>query len=158
MAVDKNIVVENARIGIRNFSGKATQFAPAGKRSFHWFMDRDLAEQLEQDGWNVRWMTPKNGDDTIPHLEVTVRYNDYPPKVVLVTNRGKTILDEETVGTLDWAEIQNVDMIIRPYNYDFAGRSGTKAFLKTMYVTIVEDELEAKYAEPYVGNDDVPFD
>lgn len=144
--VKSNIVIEDARIGFRNFSGEAGKFNPAGRRNFCVFLDHELGEVLQQDGWNVRWLKPRDEDESEkPYLQVAVSYDNIPPKIVLVTGRGKTLLDESTVNILDWAEIANVDLIIRPYNWSVSGNSGVKAYVKSMYVTLVEDEFESKY-------------
>lgn len=144
--VNKNIVIENARIGFRNFSGKEGRFNPAGRRNFCVFLETDLARELESDGWNVRWLKPRDeNDEDQAYLQVAVSFDNIPPKIILVTRKGKTILEESSVNVLDWAEIENVDVIIRPYNWDVNGKGGVKAYVKTMYVTIVEDEFEEKY-------------
>lgn len=144
--VKSNIVIEDARIGFRNFSGEAGKFNPAGRRNFCVFLEQELGEVLENDGWNVRWLKPKDEDDSpVPYLQVAVSFDNIPPKIVLVTGKGKTLLDESSVNILDWAEIATVDLIIRPYNWSVNGNSGVKAYVKSMYVTIVEDEFESKY-------------
>jgi hypothetical protein len=62
---------------------------------------------------------------------------------------------------VDWAEIENVDLIIRPYNWvihtkNQPDKSGRKAYLQTIYITIFEDDLEIKYKDvPLVGTDDI---
>jgi hypothetical protein len=66
---------------------------------------------------------------------------------VLITSRGRSNLDEHTVSTLDWVDILNVDLIVRPYEWTVNGKSGIKAYLQSIYVTIEEDPLEQKYAE-----------
>lgn len=155
-----NIVVENARIGFRNFSGKEDKFNSAGKRNFCWFIDdKDLAERLKSDGWNVKELRPREPDD-LPqsYLQVAVNYANRPPKIVIVTSGGKNVVSEEEVGMLDWAEISNVDLIITPYHWEFNGRNGIKAYVKSMYITIEEDEFAKKYADtPNDIDDDIPF-
>lgn len=144
--VRSNISIENAVIKFRNFSGKEGKFNPQGRRNFCVFLDEDVAKNLAEDGWNVRWLQSKEeGDPDQAYLQVAVSYDNIPPKITLISSKGKTILTEETVNVLDWAEIKEVDLIIRPYNWDVNGKSGVKAYVKSMYVTIAEDEFEGKY-------------
>ena len=146
--IKNNIVIENARIGFRNFSGVEGKFNPAGRRNFCVFLEKDLAVTLERDGWNVRWLTPRDADEEEQgYIQVAVSYDNIPPKIVLITGKGKTVLDAESVGLLDWAEIKNVDVIIRPYNWTANGKEGVKAYIKSMYVVIAEDEFANKYED-----------
>lgn len=152
MAVNNNITIEGARIVFRNFSGKEGAFNPAGKRNFCVLLDNDLANSLNEDGWNIKWLNPKDEDDEPQaYIQVAVNFGAIPPKIVLVTSTGKQTLDEKTVNILDWAEIANVDVIIRPYNWEITNKKegtkrGVKAYVKAMYVTINEDEFEKKYS------------
>ncbi len=150
--VRDNIIIEGARIGFRNFSGKEGQFNPAGKKNFCVFLEEDLAHKLEEDGWNVRWLQPRDEQEHEQgYLQVAVSFDNIPPKIIMITSGGKTILDDESVGLLDWAEISEIDLIIRPYNWVLHEgtkneKSGVKAYVKSMYVQIVEDEFEKKWA------------
>lgn len=144
------LTIEDARIIFRNFSGNEGRFNAKGDRNFNVLLDDDLADQMIQDGWNIKYLKPREeGDAPQARLEVTVSYNPKtrPPRVVMITSRGRTNLDESTVVILDWAEFETVDLIINPYPWEVNGKSGIKAYLKTIFVTIREDELEKKYAD-----------
>lgn len=132
----------------RNFSGEEGRYNAKGKRNFNVLLTDQEAEAMTADGWNVKWLLPReDGDQPQARLEVSVHYGKNPPRVILITSRGKTPLDESMVSLLDWAEIENVDMIVRPYEWDVNGKTGVKAYLKSIYVTIREDELEMKYRD-----------
>lgn len=142
----KNIAIADAQLFSRNFSGRPGPYNPEGQRNFCVFLSDDIAEQLLEDGWNVKQLQPRDeNEQPRSYIQVKVSYKNIPPKVVLVTSKGKSILDESTVQLLDFAEIENVDVIISPSHWEMNGRTGTAAYLKSIYVTIAEDEFEAKY-------------
>lgn len=143
-----NIVIGNARILFRNFAGQEGNYNPAGNRNFSVCIDDpEFANHLEDEGWNVKYLQPREeGDAPQAFLHVKVGFGKYPPKIVLISNNKKTFLDEDTVEMLDWVEIENVDIIIRPYSYTVRGTSGISAYVKDMYVTMVDDEFSEKYS------------
>ncbi len=151
---DGTVVMENVELIFRNFAGEERKFNDAGIRTFAVKLDNETAAMLAEDDWHVKWLKPKEGDDAEEGTEdqailpVRLRYDrGQPPRVVIITERGRTNLDESSVEMLDWADIQNVDLIVRPYYWDVGGKTGVKAMLKSIYVTIDEDPLEKKYGE-----------
>jgi len=157
--VESNVVIENARIIFRNFSGKEGRYNPAGQRNFALLLEPDIAETLKKDGWNVKYLKPREeGDPEQAYMKVNVAYGGpRDPEIILIAESGKRHLYEETVSMLDWADVKTIDMIISPYNWEVAGKSGVAAYLRKMYITIIEDELASKYnIAPGDVEDDAP--
>lgn len=148
------INVENAELRFKNFSGAKSEFNKDGKREFSVIFDEDTARQLIDEGWNVRELRKRDPEDETKYaLKVRVKYADDPiyahldPKIIMISGKKKTLLDADSVGALDYAEIENADIIIRPYNYDRNGTKGIAAYLHTAYITVVQDAFEEKYAD-----------
>lgn len=150
MPQDNTVLMEGVRIIFRNFAGKEGQYNREGDRNFAVLLDDSIANAMAEDGWNVKWLKPREDEEDETqqgYLQVSVNFKGRPPRIVLITSRGRTNLDEHTVEMLDWADIKNVDLIVRPYEWIVNNKSGIKAYLQSIYVTIEEDALELKYAE-----------
>jgi hypothetical protein len=153
MTADGTVVMENVRLVFRNFAGREGQYNREGDRNFGVILPEDVAEAMANDGWNVKYLKPRDEEEAeeqteTPWLPVKVGFGKgRPPMIYRVTSRGKTIMKDDTVEQLDWAEILNVDLIVRPYHYDVQGREGISAYVQTMYITVEENPLEEKYAE-----------
>lgn len=144
----KNLVIENAKLMFRNFSGASRKYNPPGNRNFSVVLDPETATRLASDGWKIKTLAPRDEyTDPLFLLSVKVKYGDYPPKIVLITSRGKTVMDVNDIHILDFAILTNVDLMITPYRYEYNDLSGITAYLKSMYATIYEDELEQKYMD-----------
>jgi len=148
---DNTVIMEGVRIIFRNFAGKEGQYNREGDRNFAVLLDDDVAAAMNEDGWNVKWLKPREdaeeGETPQAYLPVSVNFRGRPPRVVLVSSRGRSNLDEDQVEMLDWVDILNVDLIVRPYEWTVNGKSGIKAYLQSLYMTIQEDPLELKYSE-----------
>lgn len=165
MPSNDTVLMEGVRLIFRNFTGKEGQYNPEGARSFGVILPEDVAEAMSNDGWNVKTLKPREEDleeleegetGETPWLPVKVGYGKgKPPMIVLITDRGRTNLNEDTVDMLDWVDIRidpatglsMVDLIVRPYHYNVRGSNGIAAYLQSLYVTIDEDPLAIKYAE-----------
>lgn len=144
----ETLTIDNADIRFRNFAGRPGQYNKAGDRNFCVLLDDDIAATLKEEGWNVKYLKPRDeGDLPKPYLQIKVNFEGYkPPNLYLVSSRGKNRLDEEDVKMLDFADLARVDMIIRPYEWEINGKTGITAYLKTMYAVIEEDDLDLRYS------------
>lgn len=145
---NNTVVIENARICCRNFSGEKDAYNTNGERRFLCILDREMALSLKEEGWNIKQFKPsENGEEGDYFVQVAVSYKVAPPSVFIVSGKKKIRLDEETVGQLDWAEIDTVDLILTPHNWEMNSRRGVKVYLKTLYATVIQDKLDEKYAD-----------
>ena len=141
------IRIDNAKIAFRNFAGAEGKFNPAGNRNFCVFLPEDVAKSMEAEGWNIRWLNSYPDEPAQGIISVKLNFGNYPPNVILISDGKMTRLDENTVDTLDFAELEKVDLILRGYEWNVSGKHGIKAYLKTGYFILVVDELAKKYAE-----------
>lgn len=150
---------KDVKLLFRNFSGRPGQYNNEGARNFSVLLNEEDARILAKGEWRVKQM--KDQDDGTPgdkHLKVNVNYKTgRPPRIVLVTSKGQTDLGPDEAGTIDVADIQKADLVVNGWYSDMAG-GGYSAFLKTLFVTIREDELELMYAVTQPAHDDAASD
>lgn len=148
------VIMEDAHILFRNFAGVEKMYNREGDRNFCVLLHPEIAEDMIKDGWNVKQL--KDREDGTPgdwYLQVSIKFEGRdgkpvrPPKLVLISSRGRTEIDQHMCDMLDWVDILKADLIIRPYNYNVNGKTGLKAYCKTLFITIVEDFLELKYSD-----------
>lgn len=156
-ATPQNVTIEDARIFFKNFAGREGVYNQEGDRNFAVALPEDVAEIMKKDGWNVKYLKPRDeGDEPQPWVPVAVSFKVRAPRIVMIADRYnretqefepvRTTLPEDLVEMVDYADIAHIDLILNPYPYNFNGRSGIKAYLKSIFITINQDELERKYA------------
>lgn len=142
--------VDGRAIRFRNFAGKAGKFNTEGQRNFCLILDPKDAEEMAEEGYNIKWLKPRDEtEDPLPYVKVNVgfrnRYGDparRPPKITQYTTAGKTLITEDSVSNLDWAEIDKADISIRPNEHEPGKLS---AYLRTMNVFLQPDDFEDRY-------------
>lgn len=164
---DGTVVFNNAQIPYgnwRNFSGGPTRFNKQNtQRFFHLFLTDEEAYRLEDLGWNVKWLEPRNpSEPKQAHLQVFIKMDGparLQPRIWLTRKKGRPILmDEDLVSQLDQDDFARVKLQIRPYDWTLdSGVSGRKAFVKQMFVTVVEDDFSSEFFDDDETEDDVPF-
>lgn len=154
MAREDELTIENAELRFKNFSGKEGKFNAKGNRNFCVLLNPADANDLTAEGWNVRYLKPRDPEDEeIPYIQVKVNYDGFSKPIIWIVTEinGKPVkknkLDKDSIDILDWAEIKSVDLTVRPYHYDVNGKKGIKGYLKNMYVTIAEDRFASKYVD-----------
>lgn len=149
------IKIKHAAMFAKNFSGKKTD---DGKRSFCVYLNdldnirykeedyvnpEEFAQALRLDGWNVK-QSKYDDDDGNPQffIPVEVRFDPYPPEVLVHVNGKDVEYTEEMVGALD--KLTNFDIIdayvsIRPRVWDDHGNFRVKAFLNKLELEVDDD-------------------
>lgn len=145
---EANLIMRGAEITYLNFAGKEGMYNREGDRNFCVFLDPSVVEAMQADGWNIKFTKVREeGDEPRPYIQVSVGFKFRPPKLCVVTSKGKTFLSEEECEVLDWVEMANVDLSIRPRPWSINGKEGIKAYLRSIYVTLLEDELDEVYGD-----------
>lgn len=153
--------VNHAVIMYRNFSGAPGKFTPqGGKRTFNLVLSADIAQELKEQGWNVKEKPPRDVDeDWLYTTEIVINTNSpKPPHLYLCYEKNgesfMTRLPEESFGLLDNGEFSNIDLIINPWQHTKSKDYTVKGYLHTMWAMQAASlDFEGKYANFKLVND-----
>lgn len=164
---------ENVRLIFRNFRGEAhPKYNRDGARSFHIMLDKELAVELESQGYNIRWPKPNpeinpEEDTRNPSLEVTVsrenaRINP-SVKLFLVDGDNPTRISTQDLAQVDMLDnlmLGPCDVVVSPYRWVMDEgtpheTTGIKAYLSVLYANL-RDDIVDPFAEKY-GSGPLPF-
>lgn len=156
------IVIYDAKIIFKNFSGRGDTYNREGNRIFCLILDNEeLYSWAEEHGWPIkhRGAEDEDGYDYIK-VEVSYKFDSVSPRVVFIKDGVKTEIDENGIGALDWADIIKADIMIRNRTWKYNGKEGYKPQLSAIYAELYVDPLERKYGKMVeeLDNDGVPFD
>lgn len=135
--------VDNARIIWRNFAGAQKRYNAEGLRNFHVVLDEQTATLLKRDGWNIK--SHKGREEGEPDwftLKVAVRFDNYPPSIILKNGSVRTQLNEGMLEILDWADLTDLKLMINGSPYKTSTNEGVKAYLSRMVVSISATDFE----------------
>ena len=162
----KRLKLDGVHIRKRNFRGERVKYNDRGNRTCLLILDKEQAERagfktiadfvdhLRSENWKVGFF-PVRDDDEEPDafMQVNAVYNEYEhPNIYLKNGRSSILLDEESVGEIDYADIANVDCILYLNHWKYDGSEGYNNRIKSMEVTILEDEIT--YRNSRFNNDD----
>ncbi len=155
----KTVWLEDVRImqgSYKNFAGRKTEYNRTGWRTFCIIIDDiNFADQLKQDGWNVKIRQPRDeGDMPLYYLQLKLSYNTdesnvngmtfQNPVVKRISGTNMIDLTPETCSQLDDDEIEYVDIRIRPSAWTVMGNTGYTGYVKELYAVVAES-LADKY-------------
>lgn len=153
------VTIENANIlpgAWRNFAGQEGQFNRAGDRNFNIILPEEVALAMLNDGFNVKKIEPREeGDEMGYRIQIAVSFTHRPPQVWFISGGQRTLLDEDSVGILDYTDIATADVMINPYPWEVNGNTGIKAYLHKIFVTVEQDELDRKYSDTPISQADI---
>lgn len=156
----KFVEVPGGDLCYRNMQGAATDYTPAGIRSFAIIIDDEFANELENEGWTCINHKPRNSKDPdspiVSRFKIKMNFNSSnPPSVFVASRDGKrrtqvdpSWLDDQNIDRrrIEWCDIE-----VNPYNRNVNGKDWCSAYLSEITIKLQEGAFDYKYAE------DVPF-
>lgn len=155
MAVERrrDLIIEDAELLFKNFEGREDRHEgrvmnTLGARNFHVIVPEDIVDNLIADGWNVKILQPREEGDEPRHMvKVNVSYRYREPDIRMYAGKVETIMHEDSVASLDYADIISADLVVHPSEYTKDdGSIGLSGYCTELRVTVQESPFAEKYA------------
>ena len=148
--------IMGTKLIFRNFAGKQTDFNRLGDRNTCVVIPDDRVQEFIDKGYNVKIYQPKDEQAAaVYYIKARINFERDPlPKIYLITSLSKPKKlnvderkggDPDEVNQLDWSDIESIDIEISPWAYNKNGRSGVSAYIRQLYVKLIEDPFYEKY-------------
>ena len=145
----KVILLDDVKVMWPNFAGEGGQYNAEGKRNFVVFLTPEMAEDFGRQGYNIKYLKPRDEDEGPPQAFVKINVNfesRNPPEIFLVNSKGKRQVTKHEAMILDWATYRRTDMVVTRYQRQWPdGRTTVTMYLQTFYGFLQEDELRERY-------------
>lgn len=160
---EKLISIENTKfIFATNFSGdpERDRFGSPERKANLIIPDPEQAKDMIDAGMNVKTTRPREGEEEgfVPTYYTPIKVNydieweRLKPKIYLVEPRSgePVLLSEDTVGLIDTCTVANVNVTLKPREWERGMDKGVTLWVRTMYVEqdMDEDPFADRYRRP----------
>lgn len=112
---------------------------------YRWVTAENLYDLLRRLDWNIkRKESREEGEKPFMYLPVKIKFNDRGPSAYFMSGNKSNKLTEETIAILDDVYMSEVNVDIRPYDWEVQGKTGRTAYLHSIEVT---QEILDRFAE-----------
>lgn len=162
----KILDLQNAELimNFRNFRGIDRGKYPTSYPNFAVYVPEELVPEMLKDDWDIHEDNYHIAEGEPPrhYINVKVRFNSeneaLQPQIFVNSNGKLTKLDKDTLGRLDYDEIEHVDLRV---NGSYSERNGKRyGYASRMVVDIKPDWFDQKYGDAMrvtPEEDEMPF-
>lgn len=165
---NRTIVIDgivDREVRSRNFGGEERKdkitgrtVNSAGYRNFLLFVSEDIAEELKDQGCEVKYTKVQGPNDTpMPYVSITVSYYIRDVEACMISNGNVTQLDQNHIYMLNNVDFKNV-CIELAYGKEKVHQNGVKyipLYAQKIWAEVVPSYFAEKYG--YLNQPAVPF-